>query len=400
MELAIRISLSLVVGYLLGSLSPAYILGRILKGIDIRTMNLRNAGTRNVKATLGTWPAVITAAVDTLKGIAAVIVAQETFGLPAFLIAVPAAASVAGHIFPFYMRFRGGKGSATAIGIFLYLTVIEIAGERFNPITLGAILLVAALVFFASRSGDVTGLVVFPLMLVMTPLELGFTANSTLNMAVSAFLSGSIVDIAIRHGVFRPREGAAVQKTERKLWRLITRPFALLFIPIDLLWGRKILLLVLGAVSLVFILIDLIRLLGRWEISVLIKAKEARRFSSMTYFLLAVFIAFLAFPAEIPYLALCFTSMGDLFGKLIGSRFGRKKLHGSKTLEGALAFLAGSLAAGYTISLLVTVPLLFVGLGGVFAAVVELFSERLDDNFSVPLLSGGLLMALRYFLKI
>ncbi|MBE3064494.1 MAG: glycerol-3-phosphate acyltransferase, partial [Spirochaetes bacterium] len=68
METAGRIGLSLLVGYLLGSLSPAYALGRLLKGIDIRTVNFRNAGTRNVKATLGLWPAAVTAAIDTLKG--------------------------------------------------------------------------------------------------------------------------------------------------------------------------------------------------------------------------------------------------------------------------------------------------------------------------------------------
>jgi glycerol-3-phosphate acyltransferase PlsY len=110
MELAVRIILSLAVGYLLGSLSPAYLLGRILKGIDIRTVNFRNAGTRNVKRTLGLWPAAVTAAVDTLKGVAAVVVANDAFGLPSVFIAVPAVAAVLGHIFPFYLGFRGGRG--------------------------------------------------------------------------------------------------------------------------------------------------------------------------------------------------------------------------------------------------------------------------------------------------
>ena len=64
MELAIRITLSLVVGYLTGSLSPAYILGRLLKGVGIRTVNFRAAGARNVKAALGAWPAAVTATVE------------------------------------------------------------------------------------------------------------------------------------------------------------------------------------------------------------------------------------------------------------------------------------------------------------------------------------------------
>jgi glycerol-3-phosphate acyltransferase PlsY len=183
METAGRIGLSLLVGYLFGTISPAYALGRKLKGIDIRTVNFRNAGARNVKATLGFWPAVVTALIDTTKGIAALLVSRELIGLPESLAILPVAAAIAGHIFPFSLGFRGGSGSATAIGAFLWLTGVEIAAGRFSPISLGALLFVALLLYLASRDGDATGLAVFLFMGLVTPLSrsrsrTGFSATS------------------------------------------------------------------------------------------------------------------------------------------------------------------------------------------------------------------------------
>jgi glycerol-3-phosphate acyltransferase PlsY len=395
METAGRIGLSLLVGYLFGSLSPAYALGKLLKGLDIRTVNFRNAGARNVKATLGLWPAAVTAAIDMLKGIAALLVSRVLIGLPESLVALPVAAAVAGHIFPFYLGFRGGSGSATAIGAFLWLTAAEIAAGRFAPLSLGALLFVALLLYLASNNGDATGLAIFLFMGLLMPLELGITGVSVLAMAISAFLFASILRKSLAHGLFRNERG-----TELKPWRLIARPFALLFIPVDVLWGRRRLLTLIGAVSLVFICMDLFRLASRRELAPLYKANELKRFSSMTYFLISIFLGFLVFSGEIPYIGLAFTTVGDLFGKLFGIRFGRHPLYKTKTWEGTAAFFAGSIMTGYLLSLLLPIQIPFLVLGAGFAAVVELLSELLDDNFSVSLLTGAFLFALRYFLKI
>jgi glycerol-3-phosphate acyltransferase PlsY len=399
-DLVLKIFLSLICGYLLGSLSPAYILGRLVKGIDIRTVNFRNAGTRNVKATLGLWPAAITAVIDTTKGVAALLVSQMLFGLPPALAAIPVAAAVAGHILPFYLGFRGGKGTATAIGVFIFLTSLQMAEGSFSPITFAALLLVALVFQVAARNGDVTGMVTFLMMTVITPIEMaangyppwGPRGDAALDTAISLFIFASITRTAVIRKTFRLE-----RKVEIKPWRLIARPFALLFIPIDLLWGRRVVLLVIGVVSLVFILADIVRFLSKRSIAVFFKAAEARRFSSMTYFLVSVFVSFLAFPDEIPYLTLSFTTIGDLLGKLIGLRFGRTALYKEKTLEGSLGFFGGSVMTAYILSRLLPIPLLFVFLGAGFAALVELYFDLLDDNFSVSLLSGGLLYALRFF---
>lgn len=86
--------LSACVGYFLGSLSPSYILGRVLRGIDIREHGDGNAGTVNAVKVLGLLPGILTGLVDISKGIAAVLFSYELLGLPEGLTFVPAYCAV------------------------------------------------------------------------------------------------------------------------------------------------------------------------------------------------------------------------------------------------------------------------------------------------------------------
>jgi dolichol kinase len=192
---------------------------------------------------------------------------------------------------------------------------------------------------------------------------------------------------------------------ELKWWRIIARPFALLFVPIDRLFGRTPLLLLLGGLALIFAGMDLVRLFSRVQMRRLFKRSEGRRFSSMTCFLVAIFLVFLVFPDHLPYLGLGFITIGDLFSKIVGIRFGRHRLLGARTLEGTLAFAAGGFAAAWLLRLALRlapgipqVQLYAVLAGPVFAALVELFSGPLDDNFTVGIISSGFLYSLRCFL--
>lgn len=220
------------------------------------------------------------------------------------------------------------------------------------------------------------------------PVRAGFAA-------AGAVLAAASILAARRRGVFRLE-----RRSELKVWRLAARPFALLFIPLDLLCGRRVLLVVAGVVCLVFVGLDVYRFVSRRRLSAMYKEKEARRFSSMTYFLLGLFLTFLVFPDSLPYLPLAFATVGDLCGKLAGMRFGATPLYRDRTLQGTAAFVAGSLLAGWVLYRLRDLPLVHVLAGAPFAALVELFSNLLDDNFSILLLTGGFLAALRYFFGI
>lgn len=113
----------LAIGYAFGSLQSAYILGRI-KGIDIREHGSGNAGTTNTLRVLGTKAGLIVFAGDMLKSIIAILIVKALFlgkypELGILLSIYTGAGCVLGHNFPFYLKFKGGKGIATTGGMMI-----------------------------------------------------------------------------------------------------------------------------------------------------------------------------------------------------------------------------------------------------------------------------------------
>lgn len=112
--------LSILLGYLAGSVPFAYLLAR-RRGIDVRTAGSGNVGATNVLRTTGPWRGVIVMALDMSKGMAAVALATLLAGGTA-LIALSGAAAIVGHIYPVWLKFHGGKGVAVAAGVFTMLS--------------------------------------------------------------------------------------------------------------------------------------------------------------------------------------------------------------------------------------------------------------------------------------
>ena len=110
----------IVVGYLLGSFPTAYIVAKRRKGVDIREVGVGNMGAANTFREIGPREGAIVWAVDLAKGAAAILIAQALNVSQPWVLAVGFAALL-GHSFPLYIGFRGGKGAATAMGIFLVL---------------------------------------------------------------------------------------------------------------------------------------------------------------------------------------------------------------------------------------------------------------------------------------
>lgn len=114
------LALLLIAAYLLGSVPFAFLLARRLRGVDLRRAGSGNVGATNVMRTAGARTAIAVAALDAVKGAAAVMLVDRA--VPGFV--VPAAAGIAamlGHMYPVWLRFRGGKGVATAFGVFSVL---------------------------------------------------------------------------------------------------------------------------------------------------------------------------------------------------------------------------------------------------------------------------------------
>jgi acyl phosphate:glycerol-3-phosphate acyltransferase len=106
-----------IASYLLGSVPTGLLLGKAL-GVDIRTAGSGNIGATNVYRTLGRKVGIITLLGDCLKGLIPVLAARW-LGLPDIWIAAAGCAAFFGHVYTVFLRFKGGRGVATALGVFL-----------------------------------------------------------------------------------------------------------------------------------------------------------------------------------------------------------------------------------------------------------------------------------------
>jgi acyl phosphate:glycerol-3-phosphate acyltransferase len=111
--------IAVVVGYGVGSLPIGYVVTRALRGIDLRRVGSGNVGAANVYRAAGLSIALIVMAIDMAKG-ACTVAAARAIGGGVVPIAA-AVAAVLGHVYPVWLRFRGGKGVATAAGVFSVL---------------------------------------------------------------------------------------------------------------------------------------------------------------------------------------------------------------------------------------------------------------------------------------
>jgi glycerol-3-phosphate acyltransferase PlsY len=121
-----NVVIAIVIGYLFGSFPSAYLAGRLRKRMDIRKVGSRNMGAMNVFYQVGPADAALVTLADLGKGVAAILLMRWLLGKDLIspfdlLTGVTATAAIIGHIFPVFLKFRGGKGAATAIGVLIFL---------------------------------------------------------------------------------------------------------------------------------------------------------------------------------------------------------------------------------------------------------------------------------------
>ena len=121
--------IAVVSGYLLGSVPFAYIFTRLAAGKDVRKVSGGNVGARNAFLNIGKSAGIVTGVLDIAKGLAAVAIAWRLMDSPslnqstrgAFFVLAAGLAAVAGHIWPLFLKFKGGNGLATTFGVFLFI---------------------------------------------------------------------------------------------------------------------------------------------------------------------------------------------------------------------------------------------------------------------------------------
>lgn len=163
MSIALLVA-ALIAAYLIGAIPCGVILTRLSGAGDIRAAGSGNIGATNVYRVAGKKLGVLTLIGDALKGALPVLVAKFGLNFPDGAIAAVAAAAFIGHCYPVYLGFKGGKGVATALGIYLVLSppavlaaFVLFAGIlwKWRYVSLGSIAAAAALPFlvlFINRS--------------------------------------------------------------------------------------------------------------------------------------------------------------------------------------------------------------------------------------------------------
>lgn len=150
---------ALIFAYLLGSLSSAILLAKLLKLPDPRSHGSGNAGATNVLRTVGRNKAAAVLIADMLKGVVAVLIARllHVHGL---MLGFVGLLTVIGHVFPVFFRFKGGKGVATMVGTILSLS-------PFAGILVLVIWLVVAFIFRYSSAASLAAAIMSPLLMLI-----------------------------------------------------------------------------------------------------------------------------------------------------------------------------------------------------------------------------------------
>lgn len=165
--------------YLFGAIPFGLLVAKLVAGVDVRQAGSGNIGATNVARSAGKGLGALTLLLDAAKGAAPVLIADRVLHLADGWVVAAGFAAVLGHVFPIYLRFRGGKGVATGLGVFLALspfsTLIAVgvfglvyAASRF--VSLGSLCGAAALTvstWFIDGRREVFGLALLVTLLIL-----------------------------------------------------------------------------------------------------------------------------------------------------------------------------------------------------------------------------------------
>jgi len=326
--------LSILIGYLIGSISPGYFFGRFLKKIDIREHGYHNTGARNTFLMVGTFPGLATGIFDFFKGLLAIGIVYNFLDVPLYIVYLSGLSVIFGHVFPFYLRFRGGVGMATALGMLTFFLIRALQNQWIPWLTILVPLFCGILFFFITK--DKLSEKTIPYLVILFSL-LSFIYLTAPFNATTIFLGLVLLFLFVKNIFFLRKDPKFFEIIKKATtikdiasWRNFLRLFAILFPILYLYFDKKLILIFTGAVAAVFIFVDLFRF-GFKKANVFllktsfIKKKEAGFFSSLSFFMLACFISFLVFPKSIAIISVIFLIFGDLFSKIFGLLFGQRK---------------------------------------------------------------------------
>ncbi|MGI9108165.1 MAG: glycerol-3-phosphate 1-O-acyltransferase PlsY [Pyrinomonadaceae bacterium] len=195
-------ALSIVAAYLIGSVPFGYLIVRVRGGGDVREIGSGGTGATNVMRGAGKAAGVLTLALDAAKGALVALLARwlltPEFGVN-WWVAAASIAVIAGHVFPAWLKFRGGKGVATGLGVFLSL----------SPTAVGCALLVFIAVVWATRYvslGSIMAAATLPLFIWFLSARTNANIDTALVMTV-ATIGGALIIFMHRANISRLLNG-------------------------------------------------------------------------------------------------------------------------------------------------------------------------------------------------
>ena len=118
----------IVAVYLIAAIPTGIVLAKVMGYEDVRGKGSGNIGATNVYRVAGKLPGILTLVGDILKGLLPILVIKQALEPTAAQLGIAGATAIVGHCYPVYLRFKGGKGVATALGIFLILAPQAVCG--------------------------------------------------------------------------------------------------------------------------------------------------------------------------------------------------------------------------------------------------------------------------------
>ena len=207
-----------VAAYLIGSIPFSFLVVKLKSGADIRTVGSRNVGATNVARSFGKLPGILALLLDMAKGYAAVafakwLTASPFWPLPVgvdasplhsrtFWIALAGLVAILGHIFPVWLRFHGGKGVATAAGVFLAL----------DPLAVLAAMIVFAIVVIASRFVSLASIV----SAASIPIFLRFLTHASFWTIAISIVIAILIIVKHHSNIARLTQGSERKMGQRK----------------------------------------------------------------------------------------------------------------------------------------------------------------------------------------
>lgn len=159
---------TILVGYAFGCIQTAYFLSKLFGNMDIRDHGSGNAGASNITAIMGIKYGIIVGLVDVLKGILAVLIIKGLYPHNPDMALLAGIMVIIGHIFPFHMNFRGGKGVAALVGIMIGL-------DWKLGVLFALLVIVPALLSDYIVSGSFTTFVALPIITYLSGYPIGYT---------------------------------------------------------------------------------------------------------------------------------------------------------------------------------------------------------------------------------